>query len=116
MSRNATSPKGGRPPLANHPLLRSLALYRSIPVLFTVTMALFTVVHLSLALQQWLIGRGLDAVNTGKAATRLRDGTIDMTVAWRWAALLIGLAAGRGVLQYMAGMCSIRASPQSWSA
>jgi ABC-type multidrug transport system fused ATPase/permease subunit len=103
-------PLRARSPLADYPLLRSLALYRMIPVLFSVTLALFTVVHLSLALQQWLIGRALDAVNSGKAATRLPDGTIDLTVAWHWAALLIGLAAGRGVLQYISGMCSIRAS------
>jgi ABC-type multidrug transport system fused ATPase/permease subunit len=101
---------GGSSPLAAYPLLRSLALYRTIPVLFTATFALFCVIHLSLALQQWLVGRALDAVNSGKAATRLADGTIDFSVAWHWTALLVGLAAGRGVLQYISGMCSIRAS------
>jgi ABC-type multidrug transport system fused ATPase/permease subunit len=97
-------------PLKAYPLLRSLALYRTIPVLFGATFALFTVVHLSLALQQWLVGRALDAVNSGKAATRLADGTIDLTVAGHWAILLVSLAATRGVLQYISGLCSIRAS------
>ncbi|WP_288805226.1 ABC transporter ATP-binding protein [uncultured Novosphingobium sp.] len=99
-----------RSPLARYPLLRSLALYRKIPVLFTATFALFAVINLSLSLQQWLVGRALDAVNSGKAATRLPDGSIDFSVALHWAALLVALATARGVLQYISGMCSIRAS------
>lgn len=110
-------PEGGKPSsprsassLASYPLLRSLALYRTIPMLFSVTLALFTFVNLSLALQQWLVGRALDAVNSGKAARRLADGSVDLGIALHWAALLVALAATRGVVQYIAGMCSIRAS------
>lgn len=99
-----------RSPLADHPLLRSLALYRTLPWLFSATFALFTVVHLSLAYQQWLVGKVLNVVSSGQGATLRADGGIDASVAWHWAMVLVGVAAGRGVLQYIAGMCSIRAS------
>jgi len=99
-----------RSPLADYPLLRSLALYRTLPWLFSVTFVLFTVVHLSLAYQQWLVGKVLSVVSSGKGAVRLDDGSIDASVAWHWATVLIGIALGRGALQYVSGMCSIRAS------
>lgn len=105
-----TATRPARSRLANYPLLRSISLYRTLPVLFTVTLTLFTIVHLSLAWQQWLVGRALDAVSSGKAAAFRADGSIDAGVAWHWAGLLVGVAAGRGLLQYISGMCSIRAS------
>lgn len=99
-----------RPALAAHPLLRSIALYRELPWLFSATFVLFVVVHLSLAWQQWLVGQALNAVGKGGGARLLPDGTIDAGAAWHWAVLLVSVAAGRGVLQYVSGMCSIRAS------
>lgn len=96
--------------LADHPLLRSLALYRTLPWLFSFTMVLFLAVHLSLAWQQWLVGQAINAVGRGAGAKLLPDGSIDASLAWHWAKLLVGLALARGVLQYVSGMCSIRAS------
>jgi len=99
-----------RSPLAPYPLLRSLALYRALPWLFSITFGLFVIVHLSLAYQQWLIGRALDMVGSGTGAQLRADGSVDLGVALHWAGLLVAIAAGRGVLQYISGMCSIRAS------
>ncbi len=104
-------PRAARPsPLAHYPLLRSLSLYRMLPGLFSITLLLFVVVHLSLAWQQWLVGQALNAVGKGTGARLLPDGSIDAGAAWHWAALLVSVAAVRGVLQYVSGMCSIRAS------
>lgn len=110
MSKSPNSQMAGRSSLAAHPLLRSLALYRELPWLFSATMVLFVVVHLSLAWQQWLVGQALNAVGKGDGARLLPDGSIDAGAAWHWAVLLVSVALGRGVLQYVSGMCSIRAS------
>jgi ATP-binding cassette, subfamily B, bacterial len=91
----------------NQPLLRCLALYRFMPWGFSLTALLFTVVNLSLAWQQWLIGRAVHDVERGIAVTRLADGTLDYTVARYWLLLLLAIAFGRGVLQYLAGILSL---------
>jgi ATP-binding cassette subfamily B protein len=109
-------PPPSRSPLASYPLLRSLSLYRTIPWLFLTTLILFTIVNLSLAYQQWLIGHALNAVSSGAAARLRPDGSIDAHIAWHWVTLLIAIAAGRGLLQYISGMCSIRASQALLSA
>jgi ATP-binding cassette subfamily B protein len=91
----------------NQPLLRCLALYRFMPWRFSLTAVLFTVVNLSLAWQQWLIGRAVHDVERGVAVTRLADGTLDYTVARYWLLLLLAISFGRGVLQYLAGISSL---------
>jgi ATP-binding cassette, subfamily B, bacterial len=91
----------------NQPLLRCLALYRFMPWRFSLTALLFTVVNLSLAGQQWLIGRAVHDVERGVAVVGLPDGTLDYTVARNWLGLLLAVALGRGVLQYLAGILSL---------
>jgi len=63
------------------PLLRCLALYRFMPWRFSLTALLFTVVNLSLAWQQWLIGRAIHDVERGIAVIRLPDGALGYSVA-----------------------------------
>jgi ATP-binding cassette subfamily B protein len=91
----------------NQPLLRCLALYRFMRWRFSLTALLFTVVNLSLAWQQWLIGRAVHDVERGIAVTWLADGALDYTVARYWLLLLLAIAFGRGVLQYLAGVLSL---------
>jgi ATP-binding cassette, subfamily B, bacterial len=85
------------------PLLRCLALYRFMPWRFSLTALLFTVVNLSLAWQQWLIGRAVHDVERGVAVITLPDGTLDYSVACYWLMVLLAISFGRGVLQYLAG-------------
>ena len=89
------------------PLLRCLALYRFMPWRFSLTALLFTVVNLSLAWQQWLIGRAVHDVERGVAVITLPDGTLDYSVACYWLMVLLAISFGRGVLQYLAGIVSL---------
>jgi ATP-binding cassette, subfamily B, bacterial len=89
------------------PLLRCLALYRFMPWRFSLTALLFTVVNLSLAWQQWLIGRAVHDVERGVAVITLPDGTLDYSVACYWLMVLLAISFGRGVLQYLAGILSL---------
>jgi ATP-binding cassette subfamily B protein len=91
----------------NQPLLRCLALYRFMPWRFSLTALLFTVVNLSLAWQQWLIGRAVHDVERGVAVIRLPDGALDYSVARYWLMVLLAISFGRGVLQYLAGILSL---------
>lgn len=91
----------------SHPLLRCLAVYREMPVRFVITATLFTVVNLSLAWQQWLVGRAVHDVERGAAAVRLADGSLDLSVAWHWLLILVAVATARGMLQYAAGMLAL---------
>jgi ABC-type multidrug transport system fused ATPase/permease subunit len=90
----------------NQPLLRCLALYRFMPWRFSLTALLFTVVNLSLAWQQWLIGRAVHDVERGVAVITLLDGTLDYSVARYWLRVLLAISFGRGVLQYLADILS----------
>src|SRR6202789_1799169 len=94
-------------PRKNQPLLRCLALYRFMPWRFSLTALLFTVVNLSLAWQQWLIGRAVHDVERGAAVVALPDGTLDYSVARYWLLVLLAVSFGRGVLQYLAGILSL---------
>lgn len=90
-----------------HALLRTLALYRNMPWRFGLTALLFTVVNLSLAWQQWLIGRAVHDVERGAAVARLADGSIDYHLAWYWLGLISAVAIVRAVIQYGAGLLSL---------
>ncbi len=90
-----------------YPLLRCLLLYRQMPWGFGLTASLFLIVNLSLAGQQWLIGRAVHDVERHAAVVKLPDGTLDYHVALFWLAVLIGVALARGVLQYLAGIMSL---------
>jgi ATP-binding cassette, subfamily B, bacterial len=91
----------------NQPLLRCLALYRFMPWRFSLTALLFTVVNLSLAWQQWLIGRAVHDVERGVAVTTTPAGTLDYSIARHWFLVLLAVALARGVLQYFAGILSL---------
>ncbi|MDQ8035953.1 MAG: ABC transporter ATP-binding protein [Pedobacter sp.] len=90
-----------------YPLLRTLALYRYMPWRFALTATLFAVVNLSLAWQQWLLGRAIHDVERGAAVVKLPDGALDFHLAWYWLAVLAAVAFGRGLLQYIAGILSL---------
>lgn len=90
-----------------YPLLRTLALYRFMPGRFALTATLFAVVNLSLAWQQWLVGRAIHDVERGAAVVKLADGSLDFSLALFWLGLLAGVALLRGSLQYGAGILSL---------
>lgn len=90
-----------------YPLLRCLALYREMPWWFAMTAALFILLNLSLAWQQWLIGRAIHDVERGAAVVRLPDGSLDFGLAQYWLAVLVAVAVGRGVVQYLAGVMAL---------
>lgn len=92
---------------SRYPLLRCLALYRRMPWRFTLTALLFAALNLSLAGQQWLIGRAVNDVARGAAVVKTAAGTLDDHVAWRWLAILAAVALTRGVLQYAAGLMAL---------
>ncbi len=90
-----------------HPLLRCLAIYRTMPWRFGAAFGLFLTVNGSLTWYQYLVGRAVNDVERGRAAVRLSDGTLDLSLAYRWAAILIGIALARSGLQYFAGIVSL---------
>jgi ABC-type multidrug transport system fused ATPase/permease subunit len=90
-----------------HPLLRCLAIYRQMPGLFALTAVLYSVVNLSLSLQQWLVGRAVFDVQRGRAVVPLPHGGFDYHVALTWLGILVGVALARGVLQYGGGLLSL---------
>ena len=90
-----------------HPLLRCLWLYRTMPWRFSLTAVLFLLVNAAMAWQLWLIGHAVQAVHTGEAVRLLPDGHYDFSVAWYWIAIILAVAAGRGILQYFAGVLSL---------
>jgi ATP-binding cassette subfamily B protein len=92
---------------SRHPLLRCLALYRFMPGRFALTALLFMVANLSLAWQQWLIGRAVHDVERGVAVVRHNDGALDFSVARNWLVVLLGIALARGAVQYITGMLSL---------
>ena len=96
-----------KPPNVRQPLLRCLALYRLMPWRFALTAALFTIVNLSLAWQQWLVGRAVHDVESGRAVQRLADGTLDWSLARYWLFALLALAGVRAVLQYGGGVMAL---------
>lgn len=91
----------------SQPLLRCLALYRFMPWMFALTAMLFIVLNVSLAWQQWLIGRAVHDVERGVAVVRLPAGSLDYSVAIHWVMVLAGVALVRGLLQYAAGMLAL---------
>ena len=93
--------------LSRHALLRCLAIYRQIPGHFLACLALFVAVNVGLAAQQHLVGRAIHDLERGRAVVRLGDGTLDLGVGLRWVLVLSAVAAGRGLLQYGAGLLSL---------
>jgi len=99
-STTASNPK-------TYPLLRCIAVYAEMPGRFALTAALFTAVNLSLAWQQWLVGRAVHDVERGAAVTQLADGSLDYSLAIHWLLVLLAVAFGRGVLAYAGGLFAL---------
>ncbi len=77
------------------------------PVRLEICLALFVAVNVGLAAQQHLVGRAVEDLQRGRAVVRLAGGALDMRPALSWVAILVGVAAARGVLQYAAGVLSL---------
>jgi ATP-binding cassette subfamily B protein len=90
----------------NQPLLRCLALYHYMPWRFSLTALLFTVANVSLAWQQWLLGRAIHDVERGVAVVP-QNGMLDYSIARYWFVVLLAVALLRGAFQYMAGLSSL---------
>lgn len=88
-----------------YPLLRSLAMYRHMPWRFGLTLTLFILVNASMAIQQGLVGHAID-----EARRIAAQPAFDPSGVWRAVALLVAIAAGRGILLYAVGYLSITAS------
>jgi ATP-binding cassette subfamily B protein len=88
-------------------LSRCLAIYRSMPWRFGLTFLLFVIVNASLTAYQYLVGRAVHDVEQGRAVVRLPNGALDYRGALDWLVVLVSLAAGRAVLQYVAGIASL---------
>lgn len=93
--------------IEQHPLLRSLAIYREMPWRFTLVAGLYVAINLALVWQQWLIGHAVNDVSAGRAVTHQADGSLDASLGWYWLWLMLAVALGRGVLQYAASVLSL---------
>lgn len=90
-----------------HPLLRCLAIYRTMPWRFAGVFTLFVLLNLSLTLVQYVTGRAIADVEAGRAVVRLANGDLDTSVAITWVAILLAVALARCVFQYFAGIGSL---------
>ena len=90
-----------------HPLLRCLAIYRTMPWRFATAFSLFVAVNASLTWYQMLVGKAVHDVERGRAVVRAGDGALDFGRAYHWVAVLVGLALARAVAQYAAGIVSL---------
>jgi ATP-binding cassette, subfamily B, bacterial len=89
------------------PLLRCLALYAYMPWQFSFTALLFILVNAGMAWQLWLVGQIVQSIHIGEFITRNAQGVLDVSNARHWLTLLIGVAVGRAVLQYIGGVMSL---------
>jgi ATP-binding cassette subfamily B protein len=77
------------------------------PWRFGAAFGLLLAVNGSLTWYQYMVGRAVNDVERGRAAVRLSDGTLDLSLAYRWVAILVGIALARAALQYLAGIVSL---------
>ncbi|HSH97519.1 MAG TPA: ABC transporter ATP-binding protein, partial [Methyloradius sp.] len=93
--------------MSKNPLLRCLALYRYMPYKFSITALLFVLVNVGMAWQLWLVGKIIHDVQTGKMISRATDGSLDLSLAKYWLVLMVVVAIGRSVVQYLGGVMSL---------
>lgn len=93
--------------LARSPLLRCLAIYGEMPRRFALTAVLLAAVNAALVGQQVLVGRAVQEAGMGRLVVAVAEGGFDYSRVWFWAALLLGLALGRSIVQYFAGLLSL---------
>jgi ATP-binding cassette subfamily B protein len=94
-------------PMSKNPLLRCLALYRYMPFKFSITALLFILVNVGMAWQLWLVGKIVHDVQTGKMISRTADGSLDLSLAKYWLMVMVVVAIGRSILQYLGGITSL---------
>jgi ATP-binding cassette, subfamily B, bacterial len=90
-----------------HPLIRCLTLYAYMPWQFSITALLFILVNAGMAWQLWLVGQVIQSIHIGEFITRNAQGILDFSNARYWLTLLISVAIGRAVLQYIGGVMSL---------
>ncbi|MCA2927536.1 MAG: ABC transporter ATP-binding protein [Burkholderiales bacterium] len=90
-----------------YPLWRCLAMYRYMPGKFLLTAALFLIANLSLAWQQWLVGKAIMQVQSGNTSWTFNLTNFDEGGILPWLFLLLCVAVSRGVLQYLAGVMAL---------
>lgn len=110
-------PRQARPPeildkppsefLKTHPLLRCLWVYKTMPVRFAATFGLLLVVNASLTWYQYLIGVAVHELELGELIKSDARGVFDTARAQYWAVVLIGIAVGRAILQYVSGVAAL---------
>jgi ATP-binding cassette subfamily B protein len=93
--------------MSKNPLLRCLALYRYMPYKFSITALLFVLVNVGMAWQLWLVGKIIHDVQTGKMIGRAADGSLDLSLAKYWLVLMVVVAIGRSIVQYLGGVMSL---------
>jgi ATP-binding cassette, subfamily B, bacterial len=98
----------------SHPLLRCLSIYRTMPWRFGLTFTLFVIVNASLAWYQYLVGRAVHDLERGAVAVPRAPAAgvdlgagLDMSRAYYWMSVLVGLAAARALLQYVSGIAAL---------
>lgn len=96
-----------KPAFTDGPLIRSLAIYRRMPLRFTLTAVMLFAVNLVLVTQQGLVGHAAQEAGTGKLVMRDAAGQLDYGRAWFWVAVLLGLSVARSIVQYGAGLLSL---------
>jgi ATP-binding cassette subfamily B protein len=92
---------------AGSPLIRCLAIYRQMPVHFTLTALMLLLVNIALVVQQGLVGRAVHEASVGGLVVQNSAGNLDYSRAWFWVAILLGLSAVRVIVQYGAGLLSL---------
>ena len=96
----------------NYPLLRSLALYRFMPYRFLLTVTLFVIANIGLALQQYSIGYAIDTLKHSERETLFQHAITDPLNPWFWFILLTTIASIRAVIQYLAGLSALTIGQQ----
>lgn len=96
----------------NYPLLRSLALYRFMPFRFLLTVSLFVIANIGLALQQYSIGHAIDTLKHSERETLFQHALSDPLNPWFWFILLASIAGIRAVVQYLAGLSALAIGQQ----
>jgi ATP-binding cassette, subfamily B, bacterial len=93
--------------LQTHPLIRCLSVYKTMPWRFALTLFLLILVNGSLTWYQYLIGVAVNELELGKLIVSTSDGGLDAGRAQYWAVVLIAIALGRAVLQYVSGVAAL---------
>ncbi len=96
----------------NYPLLRSLALYRFMPLRFVLTATLFVIANIGLALQQYSIGHAIDTLKHSERETLFQHAITDPLNPWFWFILLTSIASIRAIIQYLAGLSALTIGQQ----